>query len=258
MRSYENACQLACDVGQLPLPPAIASETDEICALTGETVPAGVEELVPWKAGSTFRDQYDIVDRTSAYVAQQTAAILERPYMQKYSKSVISPDGWFKFATTHNVAWFLLNPPTPPFVMIFGFAKMEHLLWRTPLSLSREVFFIRLGQRLLRVRHAELMAIHQAHVECVDAVNTWCEAQDLAPINAPFLPIGRELNIATSGMLHPRVYDAATAGVVAAQDYAERFRQLSSGELWSLGRIHAARNLELTAPEPIQFDHQQQ
>ena len=255
MRNYENACQLACDVGQLPLPPAIASEVDQICALTGETVPAGVEGLVPWKAGLTFRDQYDIVDRTADYVAQETAAILERPYMQKYSKSVISPDGWFKFATTHNVAWFLLNPPTPPFVMIFGLAKMEHLLWRTPLSLSREVFFIRLGQRLLRVRRQALMAIHEAQEPCVEAINAWCEEQQLTPIKAPFLPIGRELNIATSGMLHPRVYEAASAGVREAQDYFDRFRQLSSGELWALGRIHAARNLELTTPEPIKFDH---
>ena len=255
MRNYENACQLACDVGELPLPAAIASDVDEICSLTGETVPAGVEGLVPWKAGPRFRDQYDIVDRTSSYVAQHTAAILERPYMQKYSKSVISSDGWFKFATTHDVAWFLLNPPTPPFVMICSLAKMEHLLWRTPLSLSRELFFVRLGQRLLRVRHRSLLAVHEAQQQCVEAINAWCKEQQLTPIKAPFLPIGRELKIATSGMLHPRVYEAAAAGVREAQDYRNRFRRLSSGELWALGRIHAARSLELTAPVPIQFDH---
>ena len=255
MRNYENACELACEVGKLPLPPAVVSDVDQVCALTGTLVPAGVEGLVPWQAGVTFRDQYDIVDRQSSYVAQHTAAILERPYMQKYSKSVISPDGWFKFATTHDVAWFLLNPPTPPFVMIFGIAKMEHLLWRTPLSLSRELFFVRLGHRLLRINHARLLAIHATQASCVDAVNDWCEAEQRKPINAPFLPIGRELNIATSGMVHPALLDAAEAGIQPAADYIAQFRELSSGELWALGRIHAARSLTLTAPEPLEFNH---
>ena len=251
MQHFESAPHLACHVAKLALPPGVASDIDQVCALSGVEVPAGTENLVPWKPKDSFRDQFFMADRRSRYVTQETSAILTRPFMQRYANSVISTDGWFKFASTNDVAWHLLNPPTPPFVMIFGVTQMQHLLWRAPLSLSRELFFVRLGPRLIRVRHSRVLAALNLAEACLNPVNVFAAEQGKSPIRAPFMPIIRELNTDTIGEVNPRVIEAAAANVPEAWPFIEHFKSLSVGDLWALGRIWAGRSIELTQPEPI-------
>jgi CRISPR type IV-associated protein Csf1 len=254
MHSYNNVVELAVDVGKIPLPTAVASDRDERCALTGTVVPAGTAYLVPWKAGSPFRDQYDIVERRSGFITQATAAIMPKPFMQKYSKSVICRDGWYGFSSTEDVAWFLLHPPEPPFAMFFGIAQMEHMIWRTPLSLSRDLFFVRLGQRNLRVNRPRVLDVVERSGACVAAVNDWLEGEGRKPIKQPFMSIARELNSVGSGQITGSVRDAADAGIEEAKAFVERFSELSSGDLWALGRINAARDKVLIKPKPLTIE----
>jgi CRISPR type IV-associated protein Csf1 len=55
--------------------------------------------------------------------------------------------------------WLLLNPPEPPFVFLQTDSKLSHMIWRTPVTLSKELWYVRLGARLIVVR---LPVVHEA------------------------------------------------------------------------------------------------
>jgi CRISPR type IV-associated protein Csf1 len=48
--------------------------------------------------------------------------------------------------------WLLLNPPEPPFVFLQTDTKLSHMIWRTPITVSRDFWYVRLGSRQLTIR----------------------------------------------------------------------------------------------------------
>ena len=48
--------------------------------------------------------------------------------------------------------WILLHPPEPPFVILQSDAPLAHMLWRTPVTISKDLWYVRVGKRQLIVR----------------------------------------------------------------------------------------------------------
>lgn len=251
MPSFNYLPQLACHVAQLPLGDGQTSQSDEVCALSGQHIAAGQANLVRWTPGDTFRDQYTMARPESPFISRETNAIRSKPFMQRYSKSVICAEGWFPFARSEHVAWFLANPPEPPFGMVFGLAQMEHMLWRTPLSLSRDLFSVRLGKHLLRINHPRLMEMEALSEVTLEAVNQFAEASDKKPIKRLFLNLSVHLTDGNNAQIHPLVFDAAGEGSNVARTFIDSANRMSSGDLWALGRLLRIKKEDRIKPEPL-------
>lgn len=48
--------------------------------------------------------------------------------------------------------WLLLHPPEPPFVFLQGDAQLSHMIWRTSVTMSRDLWYMRMSGRLFMVR----------------------------------------------------------------------------------------------------------
>jgi CRISPR type IV-associated protein Csf1 len=71
----------------------------------------------------------------------------------------------------------LLSPPEPPFLFVLGTMskpQFQHLIWRTPFSLSKDLFTVRLGGSLMQIRPRlvhEAVAASQQLLEAYRAID---------------------------------------------------------------------------------------
>jgi hypothetical protein len=77
---------------------------------------------------------------------------MSKPVIAALHNSYITRDGVFKIAKFAHRKHFLLNLPKPPFMVCCGSGNnAQHAAWKTPVNLAREVFTVRVGQRLYQV-----------------------------------------------------------------------------------------------------------
>jgi len=86
--------------------------------------------------------------------------------MQKTQHACITRDHILPFHKLTHKKWLLLHPPEPPFVVLQSDAKLAHMVWRTPVTISKDLWYVRLGKRQLIVR----MPLVRAALECFASV----------------------------------------------------------------------------------------
>lgn len=157
------------------LKPAASGSTtvDSHCVMCAAPLPMGTIATPVDKNtfGSGFNNTLDLRARTGRYVCGDCEPLWCQDWMQKYSKTFACEAGVFKLASNEHLAGFLANPPEPPFCAIFSTKQQQHMIWRTPVSLSKDYFVVRLDSELLTIRRPLLMEAWRAfrHAESVMA-----------------------------------------------------------------------------------------
>ncbi|MCZ8254446.1 MAG: hypothetical protein O9327_02040 [Polaromonas sp.] len=89
-------------------------------------------------------------------------ALWSKQWMQTSSKSVaIAGQGVFNLMRAEDIARFIVEPPTSPYVAIWNTRQQAHMIWRTPVALPDERWIqIRLDDEILQIdRYRVLEAV---------------------------------------------------------------------------------------------------
>lgn len=226
--NYASPSVLAAEAARLGPPSTCrASEHDCDCALCGRDIAVG-DYCEPFKPASGFTDCPSLAAPASRTVCWQCKALWSKDFLMTYAKSVITPAGFFKFASNTAIASAMLHPPEPPFVIIHSTAQQQHLIWRTPVNYSRERFVIRFGTRLFTVSHRRLLAA----VTAMDTIFAEADAAGVKHASTPWPAANRELEFSYAPIdlrlseLRDRLPEAFSA--IAC---------LTPGESWALSMI---------------------
>lgn len=223
--------------------------SDSYCAMCGARLLAGTaaNPITKHTFDSAFNNRADLRARSGQYVCGECQALWCKDWMQRYSKTFATRDNVYKFASNDQQAAFLLNPPEPPFVAIFSTKQQQHMIWRTPLSLSRQLYTVRVDNFVLLIRHAVLMEAWRAYRYAEEVMASTPLARTGRKLKPPAALFSRELARHNMGTLRDDVQallrQTGDAWVI------ETLHNLSLGEWWALNVI---RHYDPANPPPYQ------
>lgn len=234
--------------GRKPVGSHVATADMGACAMCGTTIGPG-DIYSPFEVTNTFMDRPSLADPFS-YLACGHCTVVrsEKEFLQRFSKSVVTRDGFFKIASNDDQASFFLNPPAPPFLAFVSDATQQHLIWRTPVSYSKDVFQLRFGNRVLMIRHKVMMRTLAAFNALHALLETHVSG---GPTKFQMVGFDRELYGTRHGQFSTAPILLAAARPELEReiiDHVEQVHSASPGEYFAAARIFLS-NLANTAPE---------
>lgn len=209
------------------LTPATVGVTteDSHCAMCAAVLPMGTPANPVTKKtfDDSFNNKLDLRARSGRYVCGDCEVLWAKDWLQKYSKTYACDRGVFKLASNEHLAGFFLDPPEPPFCAIFSTKQQQHMIWRTPVSLSRDFLFVRVDDEVVTIRRPVLMQGLAAFHHAERTMKTTALARTGRKLQPPAALMSRELATATMGALRT--------------DVIELLRQ--TGDLWAIQALHA-------------------
>lgn len=196
--------------------------------------------------GESFNNKLDIHEAGDVLCGDCTA-LWQRDFLMKYSKTYATRDGVYKLASNEDIQAFILTPPEPPFVAVYNTRQQQHMIWRTPLCLSKEVLIVRLDDEILHIRRALVL----------EAVSAWqrtlAKMKELGFKGMPAYP-ERTLSSRSTGSVRSDVAERiAQESVTGARDIAT-LKSLRVGEWWAMCAINKVdRDDPSTWPMPIKL-----
>ncbi|MBR8189104.1 type IV CRISPR-associated protein Csf1 [Burkholderia vietnamiensis] len=219
--------------GLSPIASTRASSTGN-CAMCGHAHEVG-DPVVEYSPDSSFTDYGALRAPSSPVVCGWCAATWTIDFTQRYAKSVISTDGVYPAASNEHIAYWLLNPPTGPWIFVQSDQKRQHLIWRAPVNHSTEIFVVRYGELQLTVRRARLLD-GLAAAKRLAAAATANRNSKGAALKSPFVRLSRDLSDPAHGVLRTDLYELAKQDGVIKRDLSI-IHALTPGELWGLTAV---------------------
>lgn len=128
------------------------------CAMCGLPIYPGHKHIA-LDLASGFVDDLSMACRGSNMVCANCGPLMTKPGIIVSGHGAFSStEGYRPFRKWGEISELLLNPPTPPFVMVYATANNQHMAWRAPVNLSRDQFYVRVGLRDLKIRRSFLKA----------------------------------------------------------------------------------------------------
>ena len=225
---------------------------DHCCGYCGVPLHDG-ETAKKLNLGRNFNDRSALADRNARYRCLDCDALNVQAVLGGRRSSVVTREGWYPVSTDAALKYFLLNPPEPPFMFFCtdrGGSSMHHLVWRTPVSLSSKLFYIRHGNELFVINHDRLMAAVEANRRVAEALTAYNEdnadgKRTLYPRKSAFLNLSRMKNNYRHGSLDPTVY--ALGDRVTPED-VDLLAGLNPGEMWAM-YVLAIANSDAQKPD---------
>ena len=136
----------------------VPAQKDGHCAFCGAEIHVG-DPYVPFSVGQAFMDDLSLAARGSDMTCGYCVHVLSADGLRKTGYGVFSlEDGFIPFRKWGELAAALMEPPKPPFVMTYATANNQHMAWRAPVNYSRDLFYVRVGLRDLKIRRPKLKA----------------------------------------------------------------------------------------------------
>lgn len=129
----------------------------ERCAVCGDTLRTGepVDEL---NLPPSFTNHASLAIPGGEWRCGACTSVMTRSVFQMAASTVIfSEEGVFPIVKKEHRAWAFMTPPEGPFAICVQNAKQQHVVWRAPVSLSKENILVRVGEQVLRIRRQVLM-----------------------------------------------------------------------------------------------------
>jgi CRISPR type IV-associated protein Csf1 len=230
----------ALDIERLGQP----SETSGRCVCCGAPYEKG-DIVSPFKPSSSFMDARALHHQhgVAPFICGACAPFFQKKTMLKVQKALITREAAWPIVRGENRAWFILHPPEPPFAIIFSDAKLQHLLWRTPLTLDVDHWNIQMGARTLTMRRQVVLAAGRACQAIADAYL----AAEKKQIRSPFLSLDPKLDDLNTGRLNPRLLKFALEKGFSQE--IKLLQSLTAGDLWGLSCLVFKGGIaELPAP----------
>lgn len=228
-----------------PLSGVAIAEHDGHCALCGGPITAG-EPMTPTSTlGESFNNKHDARGAGSRMICGACSSLSDRVWMERQSKALVTPAGIFKLASNGHQADFILRPPAPPFVAFISAGKMQHLIWRSRVTLSHEEIYVRLGDLQLVFSHRRVMTLFEA----ASSLRAFMVANGMAGKN-PLVGFDRELASTVGARVRPDLARAVEDDAVAAA-HVQALESMRIGELWAVGILLIAKPEAVEPPPEI-------
>lgn len=239
LKSSELVCRARGDE-----PAGVLAEQPGVCALCGCEIKPG-DLQVSLSLGDGFMDDLYLSARGSQVVCGWCPPTMTADGLKVTGHGVFSPEGVRPFRKWGDIAASLQEPPQPPFVMVYATANNQHMAWRAPVNWSRELFYVRVGLRDLKIRRQVLLAAIDdcaLVAEAIDRLKEEKTQQNKQPkagkavkktLPHPFASLSSDLKDIGHGRFKPVAFEAAAKDelIKAALD---RLLNLTLGETWAL------------------------
>ena len=227
-------------------PVGVPMPHDALCCMCGQDIKAG--ELGNKSSFSSgFTDQPSLArSGKNTFVCGDCGALGSTLALMATGHGCFSASGVTPFRKWVDVAAALTNPPEPPFVMSYATAKSQHMAWRSPVSLSRDVFYVRVGLRNFQIRRQRLLDAPAICKRLADAAYAKPDTgkkpkKATAPkgktLPNPFVLLDPSCKDLSHGVLHPKVHVLAQQEPPAYPELQQDLawiKTLTSGEIWAL------------------------
>ena len=206
-----TTAELACKGLKLkPVGKRWSGDTPLTCAMEGRAINPG-DWVCPFVPGPNFMSDAGLAAR-SPVISGWVEPLTKRDTMSKLQRAVITAKAVYPIHQRIHRAYFLLNPPSPPFACVISDATMQHLIWMAPTNWNQAQYKILLGSRLLTIRQEKLM----------NAVDEWKGADCW-----PWLSNDWGMHDVSNRLLRPELSDSQYASLA----------ELTLGEFWALGVV---------------------
>lgn len=228
---------LAAKASGFPLEADTVAEHDENCLFCGCDIKEG-EPCNTAKIGRNFNDWPYVAKEDSDYLCQACKTLSQKIFLQKYSKSLITTEGFFGLAKADEQAQFLLDPPKPPFVVILSNQQQQHLIWKATVSLCSDHPVIRYGDREMMVDRKKVLQ----SAEDINALKAITEEHLLQKNNKKttvysiFSSNDNELKSEEFGVIKSYVFEACINNE-KAQQLINNILGLNILEIWLANRM---------------------
>lgn len=201
------------------------------CAMCGLTIQPG-DMSAPFAVGASFMDDLSLASRGSDVICGHCAPLISAKGLMASGYGAFGANGAFPFRKWADIASALLEPPEPPFVMVYATANNQHMAWRAPVNFSREAYRVRVGLRDLLIRRSILTS-------AVDACRVLGEAGGYSTAGKktlpnPFVMLSSDLKEPEHGRFKRMGSAFFEAGGPELKDAFDLIQQLTLGETWAL------------------------
>lgn len=98
----------------------------------------------PSSVGGFFSDTRSLASGSRS-ICWRCVILRKKPMLNGLSFAVITREGAFQISKDVNKAWLFLTPPPAPFLVVHSSSTMQHLCWRTPVTLDNRYIRLRFG-----------------------------------------------------------------------------------------------------------------
>ena len=216
-----------------------------ICVCCGGAIKRG-DLVSPLDVSAGFSDGRRLrhTEKTKPFTCQDCSPFFRKKAMMRLQKVIITESGAFPIGQGANRAWFLINPPKPPFSVLFSDAKLQHLVWAAPITWDQEHWFVQMGARTLPVRRKLTFKILQA----CEQISAAYFAEKGKQLKSPYAELDPELGTIHTGAIRDDVEKFCGEQKLRAE--IELVRSAGSGELWALNALIYKRDIA-TQPDAL-------
>lgn len=240
------------------------SPSGALCNTAGE----GLACAICGTAIST-NDIYDVLDLPTSFTNKNSIAspggkhicgacntvMSAGEFQMRLATGLFCKDGFFPIMRKEHRAWAFLTPPEPPFSVTIQTAKQQHVVWRAPVTLSRNLILVRIGEQIVRLRRPMLIAAREAVLRMSEARQRAAtgaktkKSEKSAPVESVESPFVTDWKFQSSagGVLKLWAETLINEGGVSNPD-RETISLLNAGEIWAL---QAVLHLKPVKPAPL-------
>lgn len=218
------------------------------CGLCGAAIAAG--DIAQETRFSYNFTNYSELAASTGIACGACSRVISAPVLRRLQMVVITETAVYPLTKDAYRAWFFLTPPAPPYVAVVRDAQLQHLIWRTPVTLDNRLQILRFGDRLLRIRGEVLRAALAAARRVGEGLSAASpKAHWSGPLPHPFCRLDRALASLAHGRFRPEI---AVLGVAYADDLA-LLAHLGVGELWAMAYLAKRCAPVPSQPPPMDF-----
>lgn len=238
------------------------AEQDTCCAMCGRQVRKGEVCDAEFVNQGTFMDDLDLAVRGSQTICQWCGTVKRAAAMPALKGTVVCKEGVLPIRSDAHRSWFLLTPPEPPFVALIGITQNQHLVWRTPVTLSRQLITVRVGEDLLTIRQGRLQesvaACRRAGEISAEMLTRQAQkhnkkAKPIKPFPHPFMSLDRDGKNVNHGVFRPTAVELGLKNA-ELQSLLDFLACSTKGELWALATLAKTTPDTPVKPEPLTLD----
>lgn len=216
-------------------PGGVPAEHGGVCALCGASINPG-EFQAPLALGPAFMDDLSMAARGSQIICGWCVPCMSIEGLRLTRYGAFGADGFKPLRKWADITAAVTSPPDPPFVMAYATANNQHMAWRCPVNLSKELFYVRVGLRDVKIRRKFLLqAVDDCILlgEAVEALRGKKPDPGRKTVSHPFAALSSDLKSVEHGMIKQDVYRLA-AGNAEMKAALDRVMSLPLGETWAL------------------------
>lgn len=189
----------------------------------------------PVTLGAFFSDTRDLCN-DAAIVCWRCVHLRSKVFLNGLSYTVVTNDEIYPIAQNIHKAWLFLSPPEPPFVALNSSSTMQHLSWRTPVTLDNQRISIRFGPKLFVVKPANI----RKALDIALSITAKNQGKWISP-----MILDRKASQEYHGLINPKSI------ALMSLEEIDFFVSLSPGDRWALSAVMQSKLPNPIKPDPI-------